>query len=428
MINVNDFKRMSDNDTIEAAMAALGSDRTLVIPPRESDIEPERDYWLLDRAILIPENTTVVLRNCKIKLSDRCRDNFFRTSNSGMGISYPEKIKNVHLRGEGSCVLEGADHPRAAGDGTKVLANPCPYNDEDLIKYAYWVPEERKQSGKLDFWDKHAYSYGTDAGKEGESQYGDWRGIGVLFVHVENFSIENIKIVDSHGWGISLEACSYGRVEKIEFDMLMSKVIDGMRMNMENQDGVDIRNGCHHITVSDITGRTGDDIVALTAIRKTVPFLGGEVKSTHAMHHDWSIREADIHHIVVRNVVGYSNLCYIVRLLACDTHIYDVIIDGVIDCMPDDMNMDHFGTILLGERDLAYGKNLTDGITRVTVSNVICRGRTAIKVGGYLSNSVISNVINENPNCPVVTVERDNGLVNVATSNLISYGDKIIGK
>ena len=109
------------------------------------------------------------------------------------------------------------------------------------------------------------------------------------------------------------------------------------------------------------------------------------------------------------------------RLLACNTQIHDVIIDGVIDSIPDEMNMDHFGVILLGERDLAYGKNLTDGITKITVSNVICRGRTAIKVGGYLNNSVITNVINENPNCPVITVERENGLVNVATSNLISY-------
>ena len=41
----------------------------VVIPPRESGIEPERTYWRIDRAILIPENTTVVLQNCKIKLS-----------------------------------------------------------------------------------------------------------------------------------------------------------------------------------------------------------------------------------------------------------------------------------------------------------------------------------------------------------------------
>ena len=30
-----------------------------------------------------------------------------------------------------------------------------------------------------------------DAGKEGESQYGDWRGIGILLANVDKFSISN---------------------------------------------------------------------------------------------------------------------------------------------------------------------------------------------------------------------------------------------
>lgn len=420
MTYVNDYKRPTDNETIEAAMQNIGSDRTLVITPRESDIEPERSYWLLDRAILIPENTTVIINNTMIKLSDRCRDNFFRSANCGMGIGDPEKIRNIHILGIGEAVLQGADHPRAAGDDSKTLACPCPYEDEDIIKHAYWVDDDRRESGKLTFWDKHGWSYGTDAGKEGEYQKGDWRGIGVLFANVEKFSIKNIKIVESHGWGISLEACSQGSVEHIEFDACMSKVIDGMRMNMENQDGIDLRNGCHHITVSDITGRTGDDVVALTAIAGDCVMSGGTVDSVQIMHTDWSKRESGIHDIIIKNINAYSNLCYIVRLLACNTQIHDVIIDGVNDTMPDEMNMEHFGTILLGERDAAYGKNLRDGITNVSVSNVICKGRTAIKVGGYLTNSVISNIINKNPNCPPITVERENGLINVATSNLIT--------
>ena len=62
------------------------------------------DYWLLDEAVLLPENTTVILRDVKIKLSDRCRDNFFRTANCGIGIDDVLPIKNVHIRGEGLCL------------------------------------------------------------------------------------------------------------------------------------------------------------------------------------------------------------------------------------------------------------------------------------------------------------------------------------
>ena len=170
MTNANDYRGACDSEIFEAAMADLGSDRILVIPPRVCENEPERDFWLIDRAILIPENTTVILQNATIKLSDKCRDNFFRSANCGLGIEFPEKIKNIHIKGEGLCPLVGADHPRATGDGSKTLAHPCPHNAEDLIKYADWVPEERKSPEALIFDDKHTHSYGTDAGKEGESQ------------------------------------------------------------------------------------------------------------------------------------------------------------------------------------------------------------------------------------------------------------------
>lgn len=80
----------------------------------------------------MPADTTVILQNCIIKLSDRCRDNFFRSANCGMGIEYPEKIGNIHIRGEGTCTLSGADHPRATGDGSKILHPPCPYEAEEI--------------------------------------------------------------------------------------------------------------------------------------------------------------------------------------------------------------------------------------------------------------------------------------------------------
>ena len=94
-------------------------------------------------------------------------------------------------------------------------SSACPHHPADIIAIdADWVPKERKESGELDFWDIHDHSYGTDAGNPDESQYGDWRGIGVLFARAERFSISNLHIVESHGWGISLEDCSYGRIEK----------------------------------------------------------------------------------------------------------------------------------------------------------------------------------------------------------------------
>ena len=95
MINVNDFKNMSDNDMLDAAIKNRGADGVVLIPPRQSEIEPERTFWLLDRAILLPSDTTIILMNCKIKLSDKCRDNFFRSANCGMGITENLPLSNI---------------------------------------------------------------------------------------------------------------------------------------------------------------------------------------------------------------------------------------------------------------------------------------------------------------------------------------------
>lgn len=414
MINVNDYVSLTDSETFENALAHKEKDGIILIPPRVSEIEPERDYWLIDRAILLPENTTVIMQNSKIKLSDKCRDNFFRTANCGMGIEFPERIKNIHIKGEGLCILEGADHPRATGDGGKIIANPCPYEVEDLCRLADWIPPERRTPETIDFWDRHDHSFGTDAGKEGESQYGDWRGIGILFANVEDFSISNLRIVESHGWGISLEECAKGKIQKIDFDACMSKVIDQLRSNMENQDGIDLRNGCNNIIISDITGRTGDDVIALTAVANPKYKPGGSLCTTHVMHSDWAKRDTDIHDIIIRNVIAYSDLCASIRLLAAYSHIWNVTIDNVIDTSPDG---DHWCTLTIGESDGGYGVNYPDSINNITVSNVICNANIGIQISGFLNNSIISNVINKRSDVPLFDIQRENGIKNVIFHN-----------
>lgn len=417
MVYANNFVGNSDSEILNKAIQSRDADGIVVISPRQ--IDGARDFWLLDSAILLPENTTVLLQNVKIKLSDRCRDNFFRTANCGLGIEDVLPIKNVHIRGEGVCLLEGADHPRATGDSSKLIHAPCPHFPEDMCEAADWIPEERRSPEKITGQDVHDHSYGTDAGKEGESQYGDWRGIGILFANTEDFSISGLRIKDSHGWGISLEACSGGRVEKIDFDARMHKMIDGMYMNMENQDGIDVRNGCHHIVISDITGCTGDDVIALTAAANVAAPSrpSGALRSTHVMHNDWSRREKDIHDIIIRNVVATSYFCWIVRLLPVMANIYNVVIDGIIDSKVNPDNK-RAGTLLLGDGG-GYGENYRDSMRNITISNVIGVGKIAVTVGGFLTDSVITNVVNKNPNRPAIHVARENGLNNVLISNVI---------
>lgn len=424
--NVNDFTGKTDSETIENAIKSKG-DRIVFIPARHSEIEPERDYWLIDRAILLPENTTVIMSNCKIKLSDKCRDNFFRTANCGIGISDIKPIKNIHIIGIGHCVLEGADHPRATGDSGKTLNCPAPKRREDICAIADWVPDERRSPEKLNFADIHDHTYGTDAGKEGESQHGDWRNIGILFARAEHCSICGLKITEPHGWAISLEDCSHCRIEKIEFEACMAREIDGLLQNCENQDGIDLRNGCHDIIISDITGTTGDDIIALTAIAVHGRKLreSGTLDSTHIMHNDWDKRCPDIYNVTIRNIAGYpKGGCAMVRLLAVETKIYNVTINNVIDTSPDDFRART--ALLIGAVDGAYGCSFPGEHSRICATGIISNCVFPVLLLGYLENSVLSDIVNRNPEGPAIKVDHKDGLKNVQIGAVSTANEVIV--
>ena len=387
MRTVNDFSGKTDNERIEEAIRNRNGD-IVVIPPRVSDIEPERDWWLLDRAILLPENTTILLQNCRIKLSDKCRDNFFRSANCGLGIENPEMIGNIHIRGVGDCVLEGADHPRSTGDSSKFIACPCPKNFSG--------------SPNPTFNDFHRHSYGTDAGKEGESEKGDWRNIGILMANVHHLSIENIRIVEQHAWGISLENCSFANINHIEFKACMTRIIDGAEHNVENQDGVNLRNGCHDVIISDITGTTGDDVVALTCISSHFrDRKDGELHSTQVLGNDYTKREKGIYNVIVRNILASpAGGCCMLRLLPTDgAEIRNVVIDGLVDTSPADFHS--WCSVLVGERiglvgepGYPYGTVSEECLFDISISNIISNARSAVFIPGGLLNSSISNVCN----------------------------------
>ena len=84
MISPNDFCG-TDSQKIRQAIAAAGAGGSgvLHIPRRKADVLSDRDFWLIDEAILLPGNMELIIDDCKIKLSDLCRDNFICSANCG---------------------------------------------------------------------------------------------------------------------------------------------------------------------------------------------------------------------------------------------------------------------------------------------------------------------------------------------------------
>ena len=97
-----------------------------------------------------------------------------------------------------------------------------------------------------------------------------------------------------------------------------------------------------------------------------------------------------------------------------------MVIDGIVDNPP--TGQTHSGVLLLGAGDGAYGKNLPGSMRNITISNLLCNSGRPITVEGYLKDSVITNVVNSNPDVPVMYVRREGGLDNVQISNICTTG------
>ncbi len=385
-ISPNSFNG-TDVERINQAIQTASLQGLRVVIPRHNEGRDE-DLWLLDSAILVQDNTTLELDNCHIKLSDRCRDNMIRSANCGLGITDIHPMKHVHIHGVGDVLLEGADHPRATGDSAKTLGTR---------------------------------TYGTDAGVEGESQTGDWRNIGVLLAQVEHFSIRNVHVKDAHCWAISLERCGFGRVSDIHFTAEEHKMIDGVRETILNQDGLDLRQGCHDISIDRISGRTGDDLVALTNIRRTDKLAGTDTSTMVSASKCPDGGDDDIRNIFIRQVAGYScGRHHVVRFLnASGLKIYNVVLDGLIDTSPPDRPCK--ATLKIGDSNPRWGGVTPVGDTnRLLLSNIASASRHTILIAGSLTDSAISNVVRHTQGGEPITYESGREYVkNVQMSNVV---------
>ena len=216
---------------------------------------------------------TIILDNCTLQLSDKCRDNMFRSNNVGIGISNPEWNKNINIIGIGDVYLKGADNPRATGDSNRKLTLD---------------PEKEKKSGN---W---RVSYGSDAEKKGIKQKGDWRNIMILMAYVDGFKLKNINIENAHAWAISFERTINAEISHIRIKCPEYQTVNGKELFIANRDGINLRHGCKNFRIHDISGITGDDFIALSTlgIYSENP-EGGNINSTMVSTRTWRGAEDD---------------------------------------------------------------------------------------------------------------------------------------
>jgi len=385
-ITPNQFKG-TDIQRIQSAIdAAKGTTNKIIIPSKNDN---GTNVWLLDSAILLPGNMTVILNNCTLKLSDKCRDNMFRSDNVGVGITNPAWSKNINIIGVGDVYLKGATNPRSTGDSQRSLV----LDPVKEMKKGVW-----------------SISYGSDAGKKGVRQKGDWRNIMILMAYVDGFKLTDVNIERAHCWAISCERTVNAEISDIRINSPETQIINGKDIYIYNRDGIDLRHGCKNFRIDNISGNTGDDFIALSTLglySKTPE--GGSLNSTMITTRKWRGSEDDTEQIFVTNIVCNS----IKRAFAIRANdvasINNVYINGII------YTGGGHHAILVGGK--GYGKASQPGkINNIHAMNIIGDGHCLINIEEAISDCSFMNGIYKGEGDDIILYSR---IDKSETSNIV---------
>lgn len=400
-ITPNLFKKGSDSDRIEAAIRQAGkTSGVVVIPPVNSN---GSRIWKIDRAILLPSNITVMLDNCTIQLSDSCRDNMFRSDNVGIGITAPVWNKNIHIVGIGEVYLKGAANPRATGDAARQLTLD---------------PETERKKGN---W---RTSYGSDAANPAQKQTGDWRNIMILIAKVENFSLKNVKIRNSHAWAVSFERSRHVELSDINIHNPEEISVGNRKVKVFNKDGIDLRQGCKNFRINNLSGFTGDDFIALSSldVRGALQDAHGSIHSTMVTTSRWNGPEDDTEQISISNIQCES-ICRGVAIRASDSaSIHHVYINGLISKEVSGHGGKH-NAVLIGGK--GYGTLSQPGkINHIYVMNVIATGFSPFMIEAPVADCHFMNAFYTGRDKDLVHYAMEKNLMrNVTETNLKKVGD-----
>ena len=97
-INVNDYKdRLSDAEMIQAALdAALENGKAVVIPKYNE--RTKKAIWDIDRAIMLHDESTLIIQNAHLRLADGAVCNMFTNKNARTPLAETGEgtQKNIH--------------------------------------------------------------------------------------------------------------------------------------------------------------------------------------------------------------------------------------------------------------------------------------------------------------------------------------------
>ncbi len=309
-----------------------------------------RGSYLIDTAIRIPSNFTLILEDCHLRLADGTYCNIFVNGNhdTDLGKSVDGTDTNISIIGRGTAILDGGE-----------------YNG---------LSERNHMTDGLP---------------------PIWKNNLILFTNVNGFTIKGISCRNQRWWALNFVYCRNGYLGNIDFcanDTAIDaagNVYHGLRHSryqeilVKNADGIDLRQGCQHITIENITGFTEDDSVALTGLNWHLE-----------RHFRVEGLSSDICDIIIRNIAT-SAFCTNVRLLnQGELRIHDILIDGVRDTSKDSTHMERgLYAVRVGDTNMYGTRHATgDETYNITIKNVHSRGKYAVALAGAMKDLVMYGI------------------------------------
>ena len=330
----NQTKGVSDSDSIQRAvrLAAENGTRCVLIPKYNE--RTGENVWNIDQTVRLPSDMTIILDDCLLVLEDDVYSGFFCSENllTESGTRLSARMHSISIIGRGNATLDGGKANDLSEKTEKRLGIPIVVNSP------------------------------------------------IVLLNVEGFEVSSLSIINQRYWGMRFEYCSNGSVRNIFFNVKRDRF---------NQDGINLRNGCHDIVIEDIRGQTGDDMIALSAI-DTEELCPALIVRGH---------DSDIHDVLIRNVSGAA-----IRhpLVALRNHngakMYNITIDGIRDTEKiapvEADDFERYALITLGVNSYALKSPAAPGDTYgISISNVEAfHSVRAIRIQSVLSDSTIRNV------------------------------------
>lgn len=344
----------TDSERIIAAIdiALKEGVRAVRIPRRNGRGD---EVWVIDRTIELPSDIEIFIDDAHLVLATGGYLNMF-SAIADFGPEGSEKssaLRNIYIHGSGRATLDGGE-----------------YNG---------LSERNFKERGIDIY----------------------RNTSMIFFNVDGLRVENISVINQRWWGITNIFVSNALFRNIHFDADFSRIdkngvhhpgerpITADEIYVKNADGIDLRIGCHHVLIENITGFTEDDSVALTALGTGEMNRGMFVKG----------EETAIHDVRIKNVVT-DCYCSNVRLLNGNGHrLYNIELDGIASLLSDKRTQDNpfsarnSATVRIG--DVAYTRDYPgfDDVRNITVRNIFSETNCAVTVCNAVSGFTVENVI-----------------------------------